>query len=215
MQTNSDIYLIGLSIALFIVITFFFLKRLSSSNELKVKIEEVTDIYEDEIDKHEELAQSSFNFSDEQTNVPDSNEEKHQELVIFNLISVDTSNYDMDQLFGFLANYQTKFTNGYFSYMKAEEEIFRIANALNPGTFESNAKTHAVIIVSDLNNVNDATNVIRSMLDFATQFSENFHASICDSNRLPLNKQMISHIESQAQEIMRLKQLQNIEKIEL
>ena len=50
MQTNSDIYLIGLSIALFIVITFFFLKRISSSNELKVKIEEVTDIYEDEID---------------------------------------------------------------------------------------------------------------------------------------------------------------------
>ncbi|RPG39230.1 MAG: cell division protein ZipA [Gammaproteobacteria bacterium TMED186] len=215
MQTNSDIYLIGLSIALFIVITFFFLKRLSSSNELKVKIEEVTDIYEDEIDKQEELAQSSFNFSDEQTNVPDSNEEKHQELVIFNLISVDTSNYDMDQLFGFLANYQTKLTNGYFSYMKAGEEIFRIANALNPGTFESNAKTHAVIIVSDLNNVNDATNVIGSMLDFATQFSENFHASICDSNRLPLTKQMISHIESQAQEIMRLKQLQNIEKIEL
>ena len=45
MQTNSDIYLIGLSIALFIVITFFFLKRLSSSNELKVKIPDIVYIY--------------------------------------------------------------------------------------------------------------------------------------------------------------------------
>ena len=45
------------------------------------------------------------------------------------------------------------------------------------------------------------------MLDFATQFSENFHASICDGNRLPLTKQMISHIKSTAQEASRLKQV--------
>ena len=40
MQTNSDIYLIGLSVAIFLVITFFFLKKIASSNELKVEIEE-------------------------------------------------------------------------------------------------------------------------------------------------------------------------------
>jgi hypothetical protein len=45
------------------------------------------------------------------------------------------------------------------------------------------------------------------MLDFATKFSENFHASICDSNRLPLTRQMISHINTTAQEASRLKQV--------
>ena len=49
MQTNSDIYLIGLSVIAFLIITFFFLKKVASSNDLKVKIEEIPDIYDDEI----------------------------------------------------------------------------------------------------------------------------------------------------------------------
>jgi hypothetical protein len=61
--------------------------------------------------------------------------------------------------------------------------------------------------VTDLNDVDDATLTVNLMLDFATQFSENFHASICDGNRLPLTKQMISHIKSTAQEVSRLKQV--------
>ena len=45
------------------------------------------------------------------------------------------------------------------------------------------------------------------MVNFAYDFSEKFHANICDAERMPITKQMISHIETKAQEIMRLKQL--------
>ena len=58
METNSDIYLIGFSIGLFLLVTFFFLKKIASSNELKVKIEEVPD----SVIKNVEPAQSSFKF---------------------------------------------------------------------------------------------------------------------------------------------------------
>ena len=203
MQANSDIYLIGLSIILFLVITFFFLKKIASSNDLKVQIEEIPDIYEDVEDDIDSVAQSSFNFSEQSKD----SKEYEQELVIFNLISMDTSLYDMDQLFGFLSNYNAKLRNGYFSYTNNNKEIFRVANALKPGTFDTETKSHAILLAADLNDVNDAILTVNLMLDFATQFSENFHASICDGNRLPLTKQMISHIKSTAQEASRLKQV--------
>ena len=203
MQANSDIYLIGLSIILFLVITFFFLKKIASSNDLKVQIEEIPDIYEDVEDDIDRVAQSSFNFSEQSKD----SKEYEQELVIFNLISMDTSLYDMDQLFGFLSNYNAKLRNGYFSYTNNNKEIFRVANALKPGTFDIETKSHAILLAADINDVDDAILTVNLMLDFATQFSENFHASICDGNRLPLTKQMISHIKSTAQEASRLKQV--------
>ena len=203
MQANSDIYLIGLSIILFLIIAFFFLKKIASSNDLKVKIEEIPDIYEDAEDDINRIAQSSFNFS-EQSKV---SKEYEQELIIFNLISMDASLYDIDQLFGFLANYNAKLRNGYFSYTNNNKEIFRVANALKPGTFDIGTKSHAILLAADINDVDDAILTVNLMLDFATQFSENFHASICDGNRLPLTKQMISHIKSTAQEASRLKQV--------
>ena len=203
MQANSDIYLIGLSIILFLVITFFFLKKIASSNDLKVKIEEIPDIYEGVEDDIDRIAQSSFNFSEQSK----ASKEYEQELIIFNLISMDASLYDIDQLFGFLSNYNAKLRNGYFSYKNNNKEIFRLANALKPGTFDIETKSHAILLAADLNDVDDAILTVNLMLDFATQFSENFHASICDGNRLPLTKQMISHIKSTAQEASRLKQV--------
>ena len=203
MQTNSDIYLIGLSIAIFLVITFFFLKKIASSNELKVKIEEVPDLFDEDAEEAERRSQSSFNFSEKSKDSQD----YEQELIVFNLISMDGSLYAMDQLFGFLANYNAKLRNGYFSYTNNNKEIFRVANALQPGTFDTDTSSHAILLVADLNDVDDATLTVNLMLEFATQFSENFHASICDGNRLPLTKQMISHIKSTAQEASRLKQV--------
>jgi len=120
---------------------------------------------------------------------------------------MDASLYDIDQLFGFLANYNAKLRNGYFSYTNNNKEIFRVANALKPGTFDIETKSHAILLAADINDVDDAILTVNLMLDFATQFSENFHASICDGNRLPLTKQMISHIKSTAQEASRLKQV--------
>lgn len=203
MQTNSDIYLIGLSIAIFLVITFFFLKKIASSNELKVKIEEVPDLFDEDAEEAERRSQSSFNFSEKSKDSHD----YEQELIVFNLISMDGSLYAMDQLFGFLANYNAKLRNGYFSYTNNNKEIFRVANALKPGTFDTDTSSHAILLAADLNDVDDATLTVNLMLEFATQFSENFHASICDGNRLPLTKQMISHIKSTAQEASRLKQV--------
>ena len=46
MDSNTDIYLIGLSILIFLIITFLFVRKISNSGELKVKIEPVTDTFE-------------------------------------------------------------------------------------------------------------------------------------------------------------------------
>ena len=91
----------------------------------------------------------------------------------------------------------------------SDKEIFRIANALNPGTFQEDTKTFAILLAADLNNVADPLKTVREMVNFGYSFSEKFHANICDGQRMPITKQMISHIESKAQEIMRLRQLPN------
>ena len=66
-------------------------------------------------------------------------------------------------------------------------------------------------MAADLNNVSDPLSSVKEMVNFAYQFSEKFYANICDQERMPITKQMISHIKSQAQEIMRLKQLSGLE----
>jgi FtsZ-interacting cell division protein ZipA len=107
-----------------------------------------------------------------------------------------------------MANSKAKLAHGFFSFRgDNEKEVFRIANALNPGTFEEDTKTFAIIIAADLNTVEDPLGTVKHMVNFAYDFSEKFHANICDGERMPITKQMISHIESKAQEIMRLKQL--------
>ena len=95
--------------------------------------------------------------------------------------------------------------------LKSNKEIFRVANALNPGTFEENTKTFAVIMATDLNNVEEPLLAVREMVAFAYNFSEKFYANICDGERLPITKQMISHIETKAQEVTRLRQLKNFD----
>ena len=48
------------------------------------------------------------------------------------------------------------------------------------------------------------------MIEFSINFSEKFYATLCDQDRTPITKQMIAHIESRAQEITRMKQLNNM-----
>ena len=85
MQSNFDIYLIGFSVLIFLTILFFFIRKISSSNDLKVKIEPVTDSFEiKEFDDVKLETQKSFDF-EEQEFVSD------QELVILNLISINGS----------------------------------------------------------------------------------------------------------------------------
>ena len=79
--------------------------------------------------------------------------------------------------------------------------------ALKPGTFEDETKSFAIAVVSDLNFVDDPLNTVKQMIEFSINFAEKFYATLCDQDRTPITKQMISHIESRAQDIARLKQL--------
>ena len=204
MEQNIDIYLIGLSVLIFLIITFLFIRKISNSGELKVKIEPVTDSFEiKEIDEIEVKSQKAFDFNDH-----DHIEYQKQQLVVLNLISVDKSLFDIDQIYGFMTNSNAILIHGFFVIKDSNnKESFRIANALNPGTFENETKTFAILLATDLNNVTDPLGSVKEMVNFAYQFSEKFYANICDQERMPITKQMISHIESQAQEVMRLKQL--------
>jgi len=207
MEQNIDIYLIGLSVLIFLIITFLFIRKISSSGDLKVKIEPVTDSFEiKEIDEIELKSQKAFDFNEHDI------EYQEQKLVVLNLISNDKSMFDIDQIYGFMTNSNAILTNGFFVIKDTNnKESFRIANALNPGTFENETETFAILLAADLNNVSDPLSSVKEMVNFAYQFSEKFYAKICDQERMPISKQMISHIESQAQEIMRLKQLSGLE----
>ena len=202
MQTNIDIYLIGFSVLIFLIIAFLFIRKISNTGDLKVKIEPVADSFEiKDMDDPELQNQQAFDFEAQQ-------ETTFQELVVLNLISVDKSPFDIDQIFGFMTNSSVQLARGFFTHKDDNnKEIFRIANALNPGTFTKDTKTFAIIIATDLNNVSNPIETVKEMVNFAYDFSEKFHANICDAERMPITKQMISHIETKAQEIMRLKQL--------
>ena len=206
MQSNFEIYLIGLSVLVFLIFVFILIKRISSNGELKVKIEPVIDDIDNDVDMNVK-SQKSFDFE-----APASDEENDdEELAILNLISIDKTNFDIEQLFAFMANCNAQVKHGFFILKNAEGiELFRVANALNPGTFDDSTSTFAVVIATNLSKVDDPLSTFREMLNFAYSFSEKFYANICDEERLPITKQMISHIETKAQEIMRLKQLKTL-----
>ena len=206
MQSNFEIYLIGLSVLVFLIFVFILIKRISSNGELKVKIEPVIDDIDNDVDMNAK-AQQSFDF---EAPVPDE-ENDNEELAILNLISIDKTNFDIEQLYAFMANCNAQVKHGFFILKNAEGiELFRVANALNPGTFDNSTNTFAVVIATNLSKADDPLSTFREMLNFAYSFSEKFYANICDEERLPITKQMISHIESKAQEIMRLKQLKTL-----
>jgi FtsZ-interacting cell division protein ZipA len=206
MQSNFEIYLVGLSVLVFLIFVFILIKRISSNGELKVKIEPVIDDIDNDVDMSAK-SQQSFDF---EAPVPDE-ESDNEELAILNLISIDKTNFDIEQLFAFMANCNAQVRHGFFILKNAEgEELFRVANALSPGTFDDSTNTFAVVIATNLSKADDPLSTFREMLNFAYSFSEKFYANICDEERLPITKQMISHIESKAQEIMRLKQLKTL-----
>ena len=203
MGINSEIYLIGLAVLFFLIIVFLFIRKVSNAGELKVKIESIPDpleAIEKDNNLKEEISEDLFESSD------------NQELACFYLISVDKSMFDIDQIFGFLSNYGAKIKNKYFAFSDSNgTEKFRIINALNPGTFENDTKTFAIVVVADLSVTIDPLITVKKMIEFCIDFSEKFHASLCDEERTPITKQMISHIESKAQDIERINQLKRTE----
>ena len=209
MDSNIDIYLIGISVLVFLIITFLFIRKISNRGELKVKIEPVADTFEiKEFDEIDIKSQKAFDFEDK-----DHIDYQEQKLVVLNLISIDKSMFEIDQVYGFMNNLGATLSHGFFVIKDSDyKESFRIANALNPGTFEADTSTFAILVAADLNNVLDPIKTVKDMVNFSYEFTEKFYANICDQERMPITKQMISHIESQAQEIARLKQLAVAEK---
>ena len=201
MTTNSEIYLIGLAILIFLIIVFLYIRKISNSGKLKLRIEdEPNSLESSEIDSNINN-QQLFEYEDSK---------KEQELAILNLISIDRSIYDIEQIFGFLSNYGAKINNKYFSFNNEDGmERFRVINALKPGTFENDSKTFAIAIVSDLMTVDNPLDTVKQMVEFSINFADKFHASLCDEERTPITKQMISHMESRAQDVARIKQLSN------
>ena len=198
MSTNSELYLIGLATLFFLVIVFLYVRKISSSGKLKVKIETVSNL--EESSQPKKGNQQTFDFEVK---------ESKQELAILNLISVDKSFYEIEQVFGFLMNYGGKINDGYFSFFDEDgSEKFRVINAISPGIFDEDTKTFAIVIVADLNTVTDAPSILKEMIEFSLQFTDKFYATLCDEERTPITKQMISHMESRAQDIARLKQLE-------
>ena len=200
MIINSEIYLIGLAVLSFLIIVFLFIRKIANNGKLKVKIEELPESFQENSEE------------EDNNNLPSDKEDKtdneDQELAILNLISIDRSFFDIEQIFGFLSNYGAILKNKYFSLIDEDgNEIFRIANALNPGTFEKDTKTFAIVIASNLTNTTDPIKSVKQMIDFSVNFSEKFYANLCDEERTPITKQMISHMETRAQDIARIKQL--------
>ena len=198
MSTNSELYLIGLATLFFLVIVFLYVRKISNSGKLKVKIETVSNL--EESSQSERENQQTFDFEVKKSK---------QELAILNLISVDKSFYEIDQVFGFLINYGGKINDGYFSFFDDDDsEKYRVINAISPGIFDEDTKTFAIVIVADLSMVTDAPSILKEMIEFSLQFTDKFYATLCDEERTPITKQMISHMESRAQDIARLKQLE-------
>lgn len=198
MSTNSELYLIGLATLFFLVIVFLYVRKISNSGKLKVKIETVSNL--EESSQSERENQQTFDFEVKKSK---------QELAILNLISVDKSFYEIEQVFGFLKNYGGKINNGYFSFFDDDDsEKYRVINAISPGIFDEDTKTFAIVIVADLSMVTDAPSILKEMIEFSLQFTDKFYATLCDEERTPITKQMISHMESRAQDIARLKQLE-------
>ena len=80
MNSNIDIYLIGISILVFLIITFLFIRKISNKGELKVKIEPVTDTFEiKEFDEIDIKSQQAFDFDDK-----DHIDYQEQKLVVLN-----------------------------------------------------------------------------------------------------------------------------------
>lgn len=199
MPTNLQILLIvGASVSCLIVLYLFF-RPLFTRSLIQNSIDDSqSSLFEGE------PQQGSLGFNDEDRSL------QEQELIILNLVSMDKSNFDMNQVLMLLKNLDAKYFDGFFSYRDIHgKEIFRIASGINPGLLEPYVKTHVLLLALDLNQVSDPSKAFEIMLDSASSISEKLYASICDASRAPLSKQMIEHLKLKAQEVSRLKSLRD------
>ncbi|MFL2718613.1 MAG: cell division protein ZipA C-terminal FtsZ-binding domain-containing protein [Gammaproteobacteria bacterium] len=200
MPNNIQIILVAGAAALFLVILYLFFRPLFTRKLIQNSLDDSQSMLFEE-----EIEQGTLGFED--TN--DLTQE--QELIILNLVSMDKSNFDMNQVLTLLKNLDAKYVSGFFSHRDLSgNEVFRIASGINPGLLETDTKTHVLLMALDLSQANDPVKAFEMMLETASNISEKLHASICDAARAPLSKQMIQHLKSKAQEVSHLKSMKNI-----
>ena len=200
MPNNIQIILVAGAAALFLVILYLFFRPLFTRKLIQNSLDDSQSMLFEE-----EIEQGILGFED--TN--DLTQE--QELIILNLVSMDKSNFDMNQVLTLLKNLDAKYVSGFFSHRDLSgNEVFRIASGINPGLLETDTKTHVLLMALDLSQANDPVKAFEMMLETASNISEKLHASICDAGRAPLSKQMIQHLKSKAQEVSHLRSMKNI-----
>ena len=200
MPSNIQIILVVGAVVLFLVILYLFFRPLFTRKLIQNSFDDTQSML-----FQEDLEQGTFEFED------DNDQTQEQELIILNSVSMDNSNFDMNQVLTLLKNSDAKYVNGFFSHIDLSgREIYRIASGINPGLLEIDTKTHVLLMVLDLHQANDPLRAFETMLESASNISEKLHASICDSARAPLSKQMIDHLKSKAQEITHLNYKKNI-----
>ena len=196
MVSNSEVFLIVAALLAFLLILYIFFKQFFTRKLSQTSIQNSESML---FDGNAEQGTLSFNDSDDQ-------ESTDQALIILNLISMDKSNFDIDQVLMLFKNLDARHVEGFLSYRdESGAEIFRVASGINPGVLELGTQTHILFMALDLYQVRDPLKGLQKMLDAATNISEKLHASICDQNRAPLSKQMIEHYKSKAQEISHIK----------
>ena len=200
MPSNIQIILVTGAIVFFLVILYLFFRPLFTRKLIQNSLDDSQSML-----FTEELEQGTLEFDD------DNDSTQEQELIILNLVSMDKSNFNMNQVLTLLKNLDAKYVNGFFSYRDLNgREVYRIASGLNPGLLEADTETHVLLMALDLNQANDPVRAFEAMLESASSISEKLHASICDAKRAPLSKQMTDHLKSRAQEISHLNSMKNI-----
>ncbi len=200
MPSNIQIILVAGAAVLFLVILYLFFRPLFTRKLLQNSIDDSQSmLFEGE------LEQGTLEFQDYDNLI------QEQELIILYLVSMDKSNFDMNQVLTLLKNLDAKYADGFFSYKDLSgKELYRIASGINPGLLETGTETHVLLMALDLYQANDPIKAFEIMLESASSISEKLHASICDSAKAPLSKQMIEHLKSKAQEISHLNSIKNI-----
>jgi FtsZ-interacting cell division protein ZipA len=197
MVSNSEIFFIVAASLIFLLVLYFFFKPFFTRKLIQTTIQDSKSLL-----FNDNAEQGTLGFdADDQASID-------QELIILNLISMDKSIFDIDQVLMLLKNLNAKYLDGFFSYRdESGAEIFRVASGINPGILDLNTETHILFMALDLYQAPDPLGAIEQMLNSASNISEKLHASICDQNRAPLSKQMIEHYKSKAQEISHIKSL--------
>ena len=195
MVSNSEVFLIVAALLAFLLILYIFFKQFFTRKLSQTGIQDSESMLFDG-----NAEQGTLSFDDQ--------ESIDQALIILNLISMDKSNFDIDQVLMLFKNLDARHVDGFMSYRdESGAEIFRVASGINPGVLELGTQTHILFMALDLYQVRDPLKGLEKMLDAATNISEKLHASICDQNRAPLSKQMIEHYKSKAQEISHIKSM--------